>query len=223
MDRTPIGRSVGELRACAEAHLLRYLDPDYQPPRAFHAYDGPGDDPDTITALDMLAPVLLSVRLTYSDVVPMFASAGPHRALRDAMQAVLADEKCRKADFFTVDLQDGNGPWSKVMAAFEASYKVRNLKAVAVSKVLHRKRPHLVPVFDRQLYRFYFGELPVRWRAHEALWPVLQDDLATHRVWLTDLARQHQPAGGVELTPLRAADIIIWEHQVAPTAYCATA
>lgn len=210
-------RSIGELRRCADIHLARYLDPDHRKPRAFHAYDGPGDDPDTLTAFDMLAPVLLSVRLTYSDILPMFATTGPHRDLRIAMEAVLTDPGCRAADFLTVDLDDASGPWARVRNAFEASYSVHNVKVVKVSKILHRKRPRLVPIYDRELYRYYVGAPTTKWRAHQNLWPRLQADLRVHQDWLRDAAARHQPDCAAELTMLRAADIIIWEHQVAPT------
>lgn len=213
--------TLATLRPCAAAHLARYLDPDHPGgARAFHAYDG-DDRPDTLTATDLLAPVLLSVRMTYADVVPMYSTTGPHRQLRQAIEDVLTDHDSRSADFLSLDLTDPHGPWARVRAAFEASYPVRNLKTVAVSKILHRKRPHLVPIYDRQLHRFYFHTLPVKWRAHERLWPVLQQDLNRHQPWLAHLRDTHQPRTGPQLTLLRTADIIICEHQIAPTAECA--
>jgi hypothetical protein len=49
--------------------------------------------------------------MTYAEVVPMFASARPHRELRNAMDAVLADGACRGADFLKLDLTADSGPW----------------------------------------------------------------------------------------------------------------
>ncbi|TCN39810.1 hypothetical protein EV644_103104 [Kribbella orskensis] len=213
-------RSIGDLRNCADVHLARYLDPDHRTPRAFHAYDGPGEDPDPLTALDMLAPVLLSVRLTYADILPMFAKTGHHRDLRTAMEAVLTDPACRNADFLTIDLDNPRGPWARVRHAFEASYPVHNIKVVKVSKILHRKRPKLVPIYDRELYRYYVGPPTDRWTAHQDLWPLLQADLRVHQEWLTQVTARHQPENAAELTLLRAADIVVWEHQVAPTSAC---
>ena len=216
-----MGGTIADLRDCADLHLAQYLDADHPSPRAFAAYDLPVDhSPDAFTALDALAPVLLSVRMTYAEVVPMFASTGPHRELRDAIDAVLADPACRAADFLELDLAADPGPWSVVMQAFRAAYRVHRIKAVTVSKMLHRKRPHLVPIYDREVHRFYLGPPNQRHAAHEAFWPALQADLRRESAWLTATVATHQGSAGGKLTPLRAADIVIWEHQVAPTEAC---
>lgn len=213
--------SLAQLRGCADAHLARYLDPDHPLPRAFAAYDRAGDSaPDHVTALDVLAPVLLSVRISYAEVVPMFASTGPHRELRDALDAVLGDQGCRTADFLEVNLSTDVGPWALVLAAFRAAYPVPRIKTVTVSNILHRKRPRLVPIYDRWVRRFYLGAPSQRHDAHEAFWPALQADLRAHVDWLSDTVDRHQSAAEGALTPLRAADIIIWEHQVAPGEQC---
>lgn len=81
--------SIGDLRACADTHLARYLDPDHPSPRAFGAYDAPADlSPNRLTPLDVLAPVLLSVRMTYGEVLPMFASTGPSNCPTDPHQVL---------------------------------------------------------------------------------------------------------------------------------------
>jgi hypothetical protein len=80
--------NLADLQVCAAEHLDRYMtDRDH---RAFHTYDRLGD-PDVLSPLDCLAPVLLSLRMTYAEVIPMFADNGPHADLRAAIQAVLDD------------------------------------------------------------------------------------------------------------------------------------
>ena len=72
-----------------------------------------------------------------------------------------------------------------------------------------------LPVYDRHIHRFYLGAASRRYDAHEALWPVLQADLCDQAGWLADTVERHQTEAGGALALLRAADIIIWEHQVA--------
>jgi hypothetical protein len=37
---------------------------------------------------------------------------------------------------------------------------VRGIKAVKVTKILHRKRPKLIPIIDRFVYGFHTGQVP---------------------------------------------------------------
>jgi hypothetical protein len=206
--------SIASLHACAERHLRHYIDP--HGPRAFTAYDRQGD-PARLEPVDCLAPVLLSVRLTYGQVIPLFQPEGAGAALRWAMQAVLDDPACATADFLDVSLDPDAGPWALVDRAIVAGKDVAEVKAVAITKILHRKRPHLVPIFDKKVYRFYLGENPSSGAYQDTprrLWPVLQHDLRSHREWLTKLAAPVLTPDGRSLSPLRAADIVIWEHQV---------
>jgi hypothetical protein len=60
-----------------------------------------------------------------------------------AMQGVLDDHECAKANFIDIDLGDADGPWSLVEGAIRSSgdsghgNPVPGLKAVAVTKILH--------------------------------------------------------------------------------------
>jgi hypothetical protein len=139
------------------------------------------------------------------------------------MQAVLDDPRCAAADFIDVDLNDADGPWSRVDAAIYSSgdsggsNPLPGLKAVAVTKILHRKRPNLVPIFDSQVFEFYLGSPPPTGAYGETprrLWPKLQADLRANRTWLADLAAPIKTPDDRSLSVLRAADIVIWEHMV---------
>jgi hypothetical protein len=201
-------RSASELRPCADRHLADYLDPAGR--RAYWTYDQPSD-PDRLTALDCLAPMLLSLRPTYEHVVPLFQPSGPYAELRRQMEAVLA---LPPADFLDLDLGDPDGPWATVRRAMAASEKVPWWTAVSVSKTLHRKRPDLVPVYDSKVFAFYLGRPPSGRGAPGRFWPALQADLRDHRALVTHWRDGHQPQNGPRLSALRVADIVVWEHQV---------
>jgi hypothetical protein len=141
-------------------------------------------------------------------VIAMFQPAGPYRALLDEMQAVLDDDESRTARFEDQDFDAPGGPWALVAAALRASNDTPQLKASTVTKILHRKRPQLVPIFDRRVAAVYGVKPRTPWR----LWEPLRDDLIANSSWLTLLAAAHQTPDGRQLTALRALDIVLWEH-----------
>lgn len=77
-----------------------------------------------------------------------------------------------------------------------------------MTKILHRKRPYLVPIFDSKVAQFY-GTTPAKPRE---LWPALQRDVQDHGPWLNQLAKGILTPDGRPLSRLRALDIVIWEH-----------
>lgn len=212
--------SIASLRDCAAVHLNRYTNP--HGPRAFQTYDRLSD-PDTLTPLDCLAPSLLSVRVDWRQIVPLFHPAGPGATLLAAMQAVLDHPTSRTDQFVGADI-DPTMPgtaWAAVDAALVASGEAdgegaRGLRAVAVTKILHRKRPDLVTIFDSRVFRFYTGERPpvgAYKHSPRRLWKLLQPDLRRNCSWLSDLAEERTTPDGRPLSLLRAADIVIWEHE----------
>jgi hypothetical protein len=138
------------------------------------------------------------------------------------MEAVLANEACATADFLDVTLDPSTGPWSLVDRALIATGEaggtgLPDFKAVAATKILHRKRPNLVPIFDSSIYQFYLGENPISGAYKDTprrLWPLLQADLRHQKEWIQDLIAPLRTPDERPLSLLRAADIVIWEHAV---------
>jgi hypothetical protein len=161
--------------------------------------------------LDCLAPALLSVRIDWQQVIPLFAPDNPGATILSAMQAVLDHPDSATTDFLTVDLDATTGAWHTVDAAILASGEadevgLKNFKAVAVTKILHRKRPQLVPIFDSLVYAFFVGQRPPAGPYREAprrLWQLMQPDLVANQQWLEDLAAGTRTAEGRPLTLLR--------------------
>lgn len=197
--------SVEGLLGCAAGHLARYVDPAGR--RAFRAYDILGD-PKRLLPVDFLAPALLNASVAGAHVVEMHRPDGPYLCLRDAMQTLLEDEEAATARFEEQELTALTGPWSLVRAALVASDFTPHVKASKVTKILHRKRPALVPIFDSRVAGFY-GVTP---RVPSELWPLLKAELVAHGDWLRDLAMPYRTPDGRELTALRVLDIIVWEH-----------
>lgn len=198
--------SIVDLDHCAPTHLAAYADPTGS--RAFASYDRLGADPNILEPVDFFAPALLDAPVRGADVRRMFLPSGPYRELHVTMKRLLLNEEAARARFEELDLRADTGPWALVRAVLIASDRTPGIKASKVTKILHRKRPALVPIFDQRVAHFY-GCTP---RRPSEFWPTLQADLNEHGTWLSTIARELQTPDHREVTTLRALDIIIWEH-----------
>lgn len=88
--------NVLDLSRCAGDHLSYYTDP--QSHRAFAAYDRVGN-PALIEAVDFLAPAMLQAPVRGQHIIEMHRPDGPYRLLREALEAVIADEDAATARF----------------------------------------------------------------------------------------------------------------------------
>jgi hypothetical protein len=197
--------SVEQLFPCAERHLGRYTDPSEN--YAFQTYDRLGD-PLCLEPVDFFAPALLNAPVRGRDVIAMHQPEGAFRELRDAMARVLSDPASAEARFEDQELAAETGPWALVRAALAASDATPHIKASKVTKILHRKRPALVPIFDSKVAEFYGVPSSTPW----LLWPLLQAEMRTYGPRLRELARDYETPDRRPLEALRALDIIVWEH-----------
>jgi uncharacterized protein DUF6308 len=126
------------------------------------------------------------------------------------MERVVRAPGAATARFEDQDLQADAGPWSLVRAALVASNRTSGIKASKVTKILHCKRPALVPIFDSRVAGFY-GVSP---RHPSRLWPVLQRELIEHGTWLRRLAQPYRTSDDRPVEALRVLDIVVWEHTV---------
>lgn len=130
-------------------------------------------------------------------------AAAPQR-LREALDNALVE--LRDADCFESydELSGLERAVESLAAANTAAIPVKWWTAVTVSKVLHRRRPHIVPLIDSRIYTFYGTKHPGAVR--KALW----EDIRENSDWLTDLAATKKTPDGRPLSLLRLADILIW-------------
>jgi hypothetical protein len=175
--------------------------------RAFHVYDIQGD-PTSLSPVDLLAPSLLDAPLRGRLVIDMYRPVGPYRRLREALEAVIQDPQARSASFAEVDLNAGTGPWSLVDTALRASDDTPHIKASKVTKILHRKVPDLVPIFDRLVAEFYGCSTLRPW----TFWPMVQADVRANMALLTRLGSTVRTPDGRPVSVLRVLDIVVWEH-----------
>ncbi|MFB9403427.1 DUF6308 family protein [Pseudarthrobacter polychromogenes] len=198
-------RSLSELQATAGEVLRAYTSPSGH--FAFATYDVQGDTSSSLTPADVLMANLLSLKLGWEEVVPLFAEGdGPAQSLREKLNLALTDLAVTEhfEDYDSVEKLET--AVASLAAANAATTMVKNWTPTTVSKVLHRRRPHIVPLNDSYVRAFYCVKTTESKLLRETLWR----DLQRNKEWMSELASTAWTADGRKLTLLRLADILIW-------------
>ena len=204
---------MDSLRLCAGTLVVEHPDQvllDYVDPRngfAYPAYDRlQTNGSAALVDADLLAPGLIGTEvdrgrfLLLRDLLPDLGGVAelPAVPLQDADDAVVA----QVADLFAV--------------LDRAPYAGKGVRGTIISKVLHRKRPDLVPLYDSRIFESYTapGALP---RAHDRGWQAfmgallrqMRDDLRAEQGAFDTFERLLVDAGA-PMTRLRALDVLVW-------------
>ena len=185
--------------------LLDYLD--VRNSYAYPAYDTLETNSSTsLVDGDLLAPMLLGAHVDASRFALL-------REMLPALEAV--------ADLPEVLLQDADDDHVLCVAGLfgildEPRYAGRGIRGTIVSKVLHRKRPELVPLYDSRIFEAYTapGAIPRStdhaWQQFMALLCTqMRDDLQAEAAAFTAL-EELAAAEGTPVTQLRILDILVW-------------
>lgn len=176
---------------------------------AYPAYDGyPGSAGDSVEVQDLLAVTLLNVSNK-----PLKVYYGLESQLELLNERLLAPD-------LKGSLRDASPATLEAIADLFDVLEEKpadNVKLTTLSKVLHRKRPELLPLFDTKIRYCYTdcagAPVPTKkkrsWRDYRLAWlSAVQHDLdRQHDQWKEIAAI----APGPKITPLRALDIIGWE------------
>ncbi len=165
---------------------------------AFRYYDCLPSPPDnSVEPIDVLACASMHPGLSKSDLTFFHAERNSIASWLDGLPVDLAldgaDESVQR------HLAD--------LATWDAPVTLQLL-----TKVLHRKRPLLIPLVDRHIldwYRPITGE-----RSTVKAWPGLvrsiREDLSLNAVPLHSMVTGIEDRTGERISPLRAVDIIVW-------------
>ena len=195
-------QSIASLRDRSESLLAGFCDPTQH--FAFRTYDRSTRDGPLLPE-DVLMANLLSLRLGWRDVIPLFAEGDrPAQHLRIKLDEALVELSSAKAFEDHASLDELEQCVGSLKRANLATEKMPGWTAVTVSKVLHRRRPQIVPLIDSRVKRFYGTRHPAVVRA--CLWR----DISANKDWLRTAASKIKRPDGNELSLLRAADILIW-------------
>jgi hypothetical protein len=206
----PTVRSLAHL---AESYLSEYCSP-------FSGYAWPAydidDSPESLVPTDTLAPALLSYPINGKYLRQLFAQprdndvANPYHGLLCALEAVVEDGEAGRRNFESLEADEltvRSAPgWGTVLKAIDAVQPCPGLTSVAVTKVLHRKRPALVPINDSRVRSFY----EIKGRSYaplfEAIHRDLQDNAQLLDRWVDSVDTR------IKMTRLRCLDIVVWMH-----------
>jgi Family of unknown function (DUF6308) len=166
----------------------------------------PSGDPDRIEPLDVLATV--SVNGFYNANAATIR--GVHRGLAAACNPLLPAIP-PDPDLLTIDPS-----FTDVAALLLAAIGVPRVLIPVATKVLHRKRPNLIPMLDNVVLAHYFGRLPPatqdKTRAAGAAIEALERfraDLTAVRAEI-DAVVADLAAAGFLLTPVQVLEVLLW-------------
>jgi hypothetical protein len=188
--------------------VRRYLT-DPRGSWAYPAYDTyrSGSGTDELSDADLLAPSLLNAG---SKMLRAYYSLQDHR---DELQRLLCDIP---SDVALAD-DDADPVLIGRLYSILDRTRLRGVRGTVLAKVLHRKRPSYIPLYDRYIRHCYFTApaAPLAaarrepWQAYmTVLAEAIRQDLRTQReVWsqIIALASAQSP-----ITPLRGLDIVAW-------------
>jgi hypothetical protein len=193
--------------------LLAYVAPDG--PYAYPAYDHLVTNGSTeLVDGDLLAPSLLDATVDYARFT-MLKRMLP--ALHDGM-ALLPGTALEDTD------DAGVAAVARCFAVLDDAVFVRaGARGTIVSKVLHRKRPDLIPLYDSRIWTAYTISGAIGRGSHrpwvevmQALCHSMRADLQNSRTELTAL-QELAASQGATLTLLRILDILVWMSSEPPS------
>jgi hypothetical protein len=181
--------------------------------------------PSTLVGVDLASPALLSypIKSKYLNEMGHQTREGEtlneYNVLLRAMTAFVdtnSDEKYWEVPISAIsalstrevgDEVQGSPGLAQLVACFDAAQKCKGLGSVAVTKILHRKRPDLVPINDSRVRKFYGVK-----NSYAPLFAAIHNDLQDPETiaMLQDLAAPHTGLDGRPMSILRALDIIVW-------------
>lgn len=199
-----VARLKDELGQDDSAALLRaYLaiddgEPIYTGSR-FDDFDGGGDRPEVamrFTPADVVAVTFLSVQVPPRPTLWLVEDRTGQ--LQQVLRAIptAGDPSDREA---SRQLTDRNSAANRLWSLLDEQV---GLGWVTVSKLLARKRPHLLPVYDQVVK----GTV----RPRQTGWWTTVAEAFSDPNFVLDLTKVRQQAGAERLSLLRTLDVIIW-------------
>lgn len=181
--------------------IFRYcgLPWDEHPPEtwAYRYYDAVETNPIEVTQQDVVCAGALHPGLSRDDLAYFWDHC---------------NELTTWLDNFAVDVQLRTAEDDTIAQLAELPSLFPGPSLSLLTKVLHRKRPWLIPIIDREVIDWY-RPLTGQRRAVDAWAPLLHhfvEDLQTNRNQLAELRFVMFMLHGISVTDLRAVDIAVW-------------
>ena len=177
------------------------------------------ETPNLLVPTDILATSFLSYSPKFEIIqelmreFEMQSETTEYTKLFKLLSDVVTDESTKELCFDDIP-EDQLGDryllgWGKVLNAIDAAQECKSLTSVFVTKVLHRKRPNLVPINDSKLRSFY----GIKKHSYFELFLAIHRDVVQNRDYLNELRGKYVLPNGVVMSRLRALDIVVWMNQ----------
>ena len=206
--------SVADLKDTAAKWLADYCDEKSRFAWPWYDYDS---NPDVLSAFDLLAPSFLNYHIPHEIRQKMLVpieEKNPYSVMKSKMSDFLTRPEGRDLHFEKMpnavfDKPDNSVYGDLVSLIDHTNSKCAGLSGVAVTKILHRKRPNLVPLIDRRIRTFYFGKNS---GSDLSLLKLIHKDLQNDETieLLDELRKCFVLENNSEMSRLRALDIIVW-------------
>ena len=177
------------------------------------------ETPNLLVPTDILATSFLDYPIKGKIIQKLMLEYGmnsetnPYTKLSKHLSDVVSDESAKGLCFDDIpEEQLGDrlmGGWGKVLDAIDAAQECKSLTSVFVTKVLHRKRPNLVPINDSKLRSFY----GIKKHSYSELFLAIHRDVVQNRDYLNELRGKYVLPSGVVMSRLRVLDIMVWMNQ----------
>jgi hypothetical protein len=177
--------------------LRRFCDSEYA---LYDAVDTPQDD--TLTVNDIVLSVAVNSRLDA-------------KGLSSVWQGKASVEQHLRLISPAVSLTDPEDaiPWDTIVRMFEEFEHIKYAKLAVASKILHKKRPALIPMMDDVVRKYYEGvypSFPWSWKCGPLSGQLMRhfrEDLLVARPQLETLAASQVDT---PLTLVRLLELLIW-------------
>jgi hypothetical protein len=173
----------------------------------FERIGGGGDRPETscmFTAEDLLAVTMLSVRIEkYHALEILHYRSGE---LNDLLRKIPTDLALQDAEA-AVHIAKGGPAWRlwDAICDIEPRPEDNRIGPVAAGKLLARKRPHLLPVYDSRIKKVLR-----RPRVDNQWWQDLNDLLVNDLSLVQELESVRDRAGASHMSLIRVFDVMCW-------------
>lgn len=183
----------------ADAKLLRFMRSEHE---LYDAVPVPQDS--TLSLFDILLSITVNSRLdTATKVQSVWRNNGP---VEEALAGIPAQ----------IALEEENVPWNRLQVLFDRFCGIKFVGPAVSTKILHKKRPKLIPIFDNVISVYIRGcnEDPLPARASEGAKMV--HGIKCFRKLLVGCLDQIQKLlvmPGMRrypVSPVRALEVLLW-------------
>ena len=113
-----------------------------------------------------------------------------------------------------ITLEAEHIPWDELADLFDSFCQIKFVKEATTTKILHKKRPNLIPVCDSVLYTHFKSQLREVWNRGGGVFIVkfmqlFREILLTHRPEIYSLC-EFTKEEGWPVTPVRLLEVLIW-------------